>query len=105
MERAVWGLPQARKLLQKLLVPHVYYECINTPGLWKHKWRPISFTLVIDDFGIKYVVKEHADHFVECIQTKYKLIEDWSSNLYCGVKLKWDYGLRMLGQDMYRSSS
>ena len=40
MERAVWGLPQAgilaNKLLRKRLAPHGYYECINTPGLWKH---------------------------------------------------------------------
>jgi len=27
------------------------YECINTPGLWRHEWRPITFTLVVDDFG------------------------------------------------------
>ena len=37
MERAVWGLPQAgilaNKLLRKRLAPHGYYECINTPGL------------------------------------------------------------------------
>ncbi len=80
MERAVWGLPQAgilaNKLLQKRLVPHRYYKCINTPGLWKHEWHPISFTLVVDDFGLKYVGKEHANHLVECIRTKYKLFED-----------------------------
>ncbi len=65
MERAVWGLPQAgilaNKLLRKQLAPHGYYECINTPGLWRHEWRPITFTLVMDDFGVKYVGKEHAD--------------------------------------------
>jgi hypothetical protein len=36
MEHAVWGLPQAgilaNKLLRKRLAPHGYYECINTPG-------------------------------------------------------------------------
>jgi hypothetical protein len=30
------------------------------------------------------------------IQTKYKLVKDWSGNLYCGVKLKWDYNTRTL---------
>ena len=56
MECAVWGLPQAgilaNKLLRKKLTPHGYYECINTPGLWRHEWRPIMFTLVVDDFGV-----------------------------------------------------
>jgi len=36
--RAVWGLPQAgilaNKLLRKQLKPHGYYECVNAPGLW-----------------------------------------------------------------------
>ena len=80
MERAVWGLPQAGilaiKLLRQRLTPHGYYECINTPGLWRHEWRPITFTLVVDDFGVKYVGKEYANHLVASLKTKYKLIED-----------------------------
>ena len=61
MRRAVWGLPQAgilaNKLLRKRLLPHGYYECNNTPGLWRHTTRPISFTLVVDDFGVNMSVK------------------------------------------------
>ena len=68
MRRAVWGLPQAgilaNKLLRKRLLPHGYYECANTPGLWKHVTRPISFTLVVDNFGVKYVGREHAEHLL-----------------------------------------
>ncbi len=100
MERAVWGLPQAgilaNKLLCKRLAPHGYYKCINTPGLWRHEWRPITFTLVVDNFGVKYVGKEHADHFIVCIKEKYKLAKDWSGDLYCGINLKWDYIKRTL---------
>jgi hypothetical protein len=74
MERAVSGLPQAgilaNKLLRKRLAPHGYYECINIPGLWRHGWRPITFTLVVDDFGVKYVGKERADHLVASLKTK-----------------------------------
>jgi hypothetical protein len=95
MERVIWGLPQAgilaNKLLRKRLAPHGYYECINTPGLWRHEWQPITFTLVVDDFGVKYVGKEHADHLVASLKTKYKLVKDWSGDLYCGIKLHWDY--------------
>jgi hypothetical protein len=53
MQRVVWGLPQAgifaNKLLKKRLAPHGYYECKQTPSLWKHTTRPISFTLVVND--------------------------------------------------------
>jgi hypothetical protein len=63
MECMVWGLPQAgilaNNLLHKWLASHVYYECINMPGLWRHEWHPITFTLVVDNFGVKYVGKEH----------------------------------------------
>ena len=30
-----------------------------TPGLWLHEWRPIQFSLVVDDFGVKYVGEEN----------------------------------------------
>ena len=104
MRRAVWGLPQAgilaNKLLRKRLLPHGYYECSNTPGLWRHQTRPISFTLVVDDFGVKYVGKEHADHLIASIKKKYELTEDWTGDLYCGIKLKWDYDNRTVDLSM-----
>ena len=81
IRRAVSGLPQAgilaNKLLRKRLKPHGYYECTNTPGLWRHTTRPITFLLVVDNFGVKYVGKEHADHLIDCLKTEtYKLTED-----------------------------
>ena len=104
MRRAVWGLPQAgilaNKLLRRRLLPHGYYECPNTPGLWKHEWRPISFTLVVDDFGVKYVGKEHVQHLIRCIKEKYEVTEDWTGDLYCGITLKWNYEQRWLDISM-----
>ena len=74
------GLPQAgilaNKLLRQRLLPHGYYECANTPGLWKHEWRPISFTLVVDDFGVKYIGQEHVNHLIRCLKEAYALTED-----------------------------
>ena len=61
------------------------------PGLWKHISRPISFTLVVEDFGIKYVGREHVDHLIGVLKQQYKLAEDWKGELYCRIKLKWDY--------------
>jgi hypothetical protein len=105
IQRAVWGLPQAgilaNKLLQKPLKPQGIYECVNTPGLWRHATRPITFSLVVDDFGVKYVGKEHADHLISCLKTEtYKLTEDWAGDLYCGISLRWDYAKRQLDISM-----
>jgi hypothetical protein len=55
--RGMYGLPQsgllANKLLKKTLNKHSYNRSKYIPGLWKHKWRPVQFTLVGDNFGVK----------------------------------------------------
>ena len=68
----MYGLPQsgilANKILRERLLKLGYYEMHHTPGLWKHISQPISFTLVVDNFGIKYVGEEHAKHFIGVTQ-------------------------------------
>jgi hypothetical protein len=95
MQRAVWGLPQAgilaNKRLHRNLAPFRYYECSNTLGLWHHESRPLTFTLVVDDFGLKFVDKDDVDHLISSIKKSYTLTEDWSGNLYCRITLVWDY--------------
>ena len=70
--RGIYGLPQsgvlANKLLKKRLEEHDYYEVDHTPGLFTHKTRPIWFTLVVDDFGVKYVGKQHAEHLMSILK-------------------------------------
>jgi hypothetical protein len=62
----MYGLPYAGKLTQDLfqqrLASHGSTPIPNTPGLWKHGTRPVTFTLVIDDFGVKYIERENAEH-------------------------------------------
>ena len=43
--------------LKKKLSPAGYYEVPHTPGLWKKISSPVVFSLVVDNFSIKYVVK------------------------------------------------
>jgi hypothetical protein len=66
IRKGMYGLKQAgllaNQLLQTRLAPFGYYPARHTPGLWLHKTRPISFSLVVDDFAVKYVGKQHADH-------------------------------------------
>ena len=104
MRRAVWGLPQAgilaNKRLRRKLAPFGYYEHTRTPGLWYHESRPISFTLVVDDFGVKYVNKADADHLIKSIRSTYTVTEDWSGDLYCGISLAWDYQARTVDISM-----
>jgi len=68
----MYGLPAAGKLSNDLLVKRMskagYHPCQYTPGLWKHVWRPVTFTLVVDDFGIKFVGDEHANHLKKTLE-------------------------------------
>ena len=95
IRKAIYGLPQAgilaNKLLRQRLCQAGYYEVAHTPGLWKHVTRPLQFTLTVDDFGIKYVGKEHAHHLLTSLRNHYEVEEDWTGSLYCGISLKWNY--------------
>jgi hypothetical protein len=91
----MYGLKQAgllaNQLLQTRLAPFRYYPARHTPGLWLHKTRPISFTLVVDDFAVKYVGKQHAEHLRDALLRTYELTTDWTATVYSGMTLKWDY--------------
>ena len=104
INKGMYGLPQAGKLanqlLAKRLAKHGYFQCPYTPGFWKHTWRPISFTLVVDNFGIKYVSDLHAKHLLQALQQNYEVSTDWTGSLYCGITLKWDYDKRTVDLSM-----
>jgi hypothetical protein len=102
--RGMYGLPQAgllaNELLEKRLQEHGYRQSKLVPGLWKHDWRPIQFTLVVDDFGVKYVGEEHALHLKAALETNYEVTTDWSGRRYIGITLDWDYARRRVHLSM-----
>ena len=53
--------------------------------------RNITFTLVVDNFGVKYVDKTGVKHLISSIKSNYGLTGDWTGNLYCEISLDWDY--------------
>jgi hypothetical protein len=91
----MYGLPQAgilaNELLQRQLAPDGYRPTKHTHGLWMHDMRPIKFSLVVDDFGIKCVGREHAEHLKASIEKHYQISCDWKVSAHCGLKLDWDY--------------
>ena len=95
VRKGMYGLPQAgllaQQLLEKRLNAHGYNQDPTIPGFWTHTHRPIQFILTVDDFGIKYVGREHAEHLLNIIKKDYKLTVDWSGTKYIGLTLDWDY--------------
>ena len=78
--QGMYGLPYAglisQVLLEKRLEEHSYTQSQMTPGLWSHMWRPIPFTLIVDDFGVKYIGDEHAEHLISVVKKHYELTHD-----------------------------
>ena len=54
------------------------------------------FTLVVDDFGIRYTNKDDVDTLLSALQAcKYKFSIDWNGTQYVGLTLEWDYDARI----------
>ena len=65
-----------------------------------------------DDFRVKYVGKEHADHMIAVMTEHYKISEDWEGTKYCGVTFNWDskkwevhISIKLLGKREHHSYS
>ena len=105
VQKGMYGLPQsgllANELLEKRLGRFGYRQSTLVPGLWKHDWRPVQFTLVVDDFGVKYVGEEHARHLEQAIKASgYRVKLDWTGSKYIGITLDWDYDRRQVHLSM-----
>jgi hypothetical protein len=89
------GLKQAGRIANDRLTTHLakfgYRPVPRTPSLWRHDTRPIAFSLVVDDFGVKYVGKQHATHLLESLRHLYTVTEDWAGTLFNGLTITWDY--------------
>ena len=80
INKGMYGLKQAALLaynfLVKKLQPYGYNPIPHTIGIWTHKSRPITFSLCVDDFGVKCFHK-HDGHLINALQQHCKLSIDW----------------------------
>jgi hypothetical protein len=49
---------------------------------------------VLNNFGVKYIEKEHVQHLIKILKEHYKVEEDWGGTRYLGIRLDWDYNGR-----------
>jgi hypothetical protein len=94
IRKGMLGLKQAGRIannqLQKHLATFGYAPIPRTQSLYQHALRPVTFSLIVDDFGVKYIGQEHANHLINALQQCYKISIDWTGSQYLGLKLKWD---------------
>ena len=93
--KGMYGLPQAgiiaQELLEKRLAEYGYHQSKIINGFWKHKTRLICFCLVVDDFAVKYVNQDDADHLINAVRKYYPMTVDNEATKYIGLTVEWDY--------------
>ena len=98
--RGMYGLPQAgllaNELLKKRLNKRGYRQSKLVPGFWTHDRRLVQFTLVVNDFGVKYVGEEHTIHLKNTIEENYTITTECDGQRYIGITLDWDYKRRQV---------
>jgi len=104
IQKGMYSLPQAgilaQELLEQCLNKHGYRQSPITPGLWRHDYQPISCTLCVDDFSIKYAGRKHAEHLVSILSEHHKCSHDWDGQRYLGMTINWDYTGRAVHASM-----
>ena len=95
IKKAWYGLKQSGKIAYSDLVAHLktsgYHKAPRTKGLFLHDTQDISFTLVVDYFGIKYTNKNDVNHLITSVRAKYPFKVDWEAKQYICMHLKWEY--------------
>ena len=95
VSKGIYGLPHAGKLANEKLVAVLatagYREAKNTPCLFINDKNDVKFTLVVDDFGVKYTNKADVEELIATLQSTYELHIDWKGGKYVGMTLQWDY--------------
>ena len=84
IRKGMCGLPQSGRLpngrLILFLAKHGYHPTKHTHGLFKHESRPVMFSLAVDDFGVKCMGEEHAQHPLDTIKKQHTMTTDWTGD-------------------------
>ena len=90
-QKGMYGLPEAGKIANDKAKLHLanfgYKPELITPGLWRHQTCPLQFSLVVDDFLVKYECQEDITHILGSLKTSYNIYEYWYGKLYYSLNL------------------
>ena len=78
------GLKKAGRIANDRIQLHLskfgYFPVVCTSSLCKHATKNIIFSLVVENFGIKYVGKNNADHLIQEFKNIYTVSIDWDGD-------------------------
>jgi hypothetical protein len=96
IRRCMYGLPQAGRLSQIRLIEHLgrpswLHTNPNTPCLFRHRTRDIIFSLVVDDFGVRYGTQSDIDNLEHTLcLNDYKITIRPDGDFYLGMKVSFN---------------
>ena len=95
INKTLYGLKQAGILSQQRLVDLLskrgYHQAKNTPCLFTHENNGTAFSLVVDDFLVKYKDETTAKHFIDTLEELYTLKVDKSDKQkYIGITINYN---------------
>ena len=68
----------ARERLTTDLESNGYSPVPHTPSLWRHHTSDLVFSLIVNDFGIKYTHKADANHLLKSLREDYEITKDYT---------------------------
>ena len=104
IRKALYGLRESGYItnvkLKIILGLEGYIPSKFTPGLFTHKTKEIAFSLVVDDFGVRYNKREDTEHLLKTIQDRYPVKAEWDPTFYLGITLEFGYEERTCKMSM-----
>jgi hypothetical protein len=100
IRKGMYGLPQAGHIANDRLVLHLnkhgYHQAKHTHGLFNHDTLDTSFSLVLDDFGVKYIHSRNAQHLIDTLDSLYEITTNLTGAKCLGLTLERNYNKRTL---------
>ena len=104
VDGTMYGHPVAGRIANEDLVSHLaqhgYIQDPNIPSFFENSLNKVSFTLVVDDFGVKYTGVENLQDLIRVLELRYIIKVDTSGQKYVGIRLAWDYLANTVTLDM-----
>ena len=98
--KGMYGLPQAGKIANELLIKRMrtagYHPCQFTQRLWRHVWRPVTFTFGSRQFWNQVQGRRTGNPFEKTLEKWCDVTVDWTGSKYVGISLMWEYKQRTL---------
>ena len=90
VDGTMYGHPVAGRIANADLVEHLaqhgYIQDPNIPSFFENSINKVSFTLVVDDFGVKYTGVENLQDLIRVLELRYIIKVDMSGKKYVGIR-------------------